>query len=360
MTPERYQKIGELYHAALEQDSERRAAFVREACAGDEELRREVESLLAAENHASSFMTSGVAVPPGTQTRRRETGPVLIGRTLGSYEILSLLGAGGMGEVYLARDSRLERKVAIKLLPRKHCLDPERVWRFEREARAASALNHPNIVTLYDIGVAEDGRFIVMEFVEGRTLGQMLAGSPMPASVSLIGGQIAKALAVAHGAGIVHRDIKPENIIVRNDGYVKVLDFGLARLMGAADIDAKSLDQTSPGRVLDTIDYMSPEQARGENSAAPSDVFSLGLIFYQMATGRHPFRTDSLLGTLHAIASERPAPPSTWNPWVPASLEKLILEMLSKDVASRPTAGEVDALLAGSGSEPMHGRPHQA
>src|SRR5262249_221426 len=148
-----------------------------------------------------------------------------------------------------------------------HRIDPERVWRFEREARAASALNHPNIVTLYDIGVAQDGRFIVMEFVEGQTLRQMLRERPMLPAISVIGGQIAKALAVAQAAGIIHGDIKPENIIVRNDGYVKVLDFGLARLGQAAEIEAKSLDETSPGRLLGTINYMSPEQARGENSA---------------------------------------------------------------------------------------------
>ena len=300
MTPQRYREVEEIYHAALEQHSDHRAAFLRGACAGDEELLREVESLLAAGRQAGGFLASSPQSVRETQTIFDRAGRTLIGRTLGVYEVLSLIGAGGMGQVYLARDTRLERKVAIKLMPGEHCLDPERIWRFEREARAASALNHPNIVTIYDIGAAEDGRFIVMELVEGRTLRQMLSGKPMPASVTVIGGQIAKALAVAHAAGIVHRDIKPENIILRNDGYVKVLDFGLARLMRDSTADTKSLEDTTPGRVIGTTRYMSPEQARGENSAAPSDVFSLGIIFYEMAAGRHPFPAGSPLAMLYA------------------------------------------------------------
>ena len=167
MSPERYRQVSGLYHAALEQQADRRAAFLHEGCAGDEELRREVESLLAAQEQAVDFMATATAPASTTGTMCTPPVPALVGRTLGSYEVLSLLGAGGMGEVYLARDTRLGRRVAIKLLPNKHCIDPERVWRFEREARAASALNHPNIVTLYDIGIAGEGRFIVMEFVGG-------------------------------------------------------------------------------------------------------------------------------------------------------------------------------------------------
>jgi serine/threonine-protein kinase len=347
--------VSELYHAALEQPSDRRAAFLQEGCAGDEELRREVESLLAAEDQTVGCMAtaSGTAT---TQTIGSPAVPALVGRTLGSYQVLSLLGAGGMGEVYLARDSRLGRNVAIKLLPNQHCVDPERVWRFEREARAASALNHPNIVTIYDIGLAPEGRYIVMEFSEGRTLRQMQAQGAMPASVPPIGGQIAKALAVAHAAGIIHRDIKPENIIVRQDGYVKVLDFGLARLLRDTEVEAETLDMTIPGRVMGTARYMSPEQAHGENSGAASDVFSLGLIFYEMATGSHPFPSHSLLGTLHAISSLTPAAPSSLNSDIPAPLEELILAMLQKDPASRPTAAEVDASLAGSWSWAQPGR----
>jgi predicted ATPase len=250
-----------------------------------------------------------------------------------------------MGEVYLGRDTRLGRNVAVKLLPAKHCLDAERVWRFEREARAASALNHPNIVTVYDIGYADEGRFIVMELVEGRTLRQAMEAGPMPAGIPVIGGQIAKALAVAHAAGIVHRDIKPENIMIRQDGYVKVLDFGLARLVREPEKEPQAL--TGSGRVMGTVRYMSPEQARGENPAAPSDVFSLGVVFYEMATGRHPFPSESVLGTIHAIATAGPAAPSSLNPGLGRDVEALILAMLEKTPTLRPTAAEVDSALAG-------------
>ena len=213
-----------------------------------------------------------------------------------------------MGEVYLGHDTRLDRNVAIKFLPDAHLLDSERVLRFEREARAASSLNHPNIITIYDIGECDGGRFIVMELVEGLTLCNLPANGPALNSLAPIGGQIAKALAVAHSAGIVHRDIKPANIMIRKDGYVKILDFGLARLVHETEA-ASTLDVTNPGCVSGTIAYMSPEQARGEHPHSPSDVFSLGIIFYEMATGKHPFRGSSLMSTLHAIHSQAPAPP---------------------------------------------------
>lgn len=363
MTPQRWQQIEELFHAALERDRGLRGAFLTQACPADEALRTEVEALLAQSSSKTNFLdrpawdgdigpivvnASAALLIPGS----------LVGRTLGSYEVLSPLGAGGMGEVYLAHDARLRRNVAIKLLSKKHGFDPERVRRFEREARAASALNHPNIVTLYDIGIAEDGHFIVMEFVEGQTLRRMFAQGPLPASVPVVGGQIAKALAVAHAAGIVHRDVKPENIMLRTDGYVKVLDFGLARLIHHAELDTISLSGTHPGQVLGTARYMSPEQARGENPGAPSDVFSLGLVFYEMATGRHAFQADSLLSTLHAINSKNPTPPSNSNSAISPQLEQLILAMLEKDAASRPTAAEVDAALAGA--QPGPARWHAA
>lgn len=350
MTPQRHRQAGELYHAALERTPQERAAFLAEVCGGDEALRREVESLLAAHEQAGGFLATA---PDGglvmTQAIDGRAPVSLAGRTFGAYEVLSLLGAGGMGEVYLGRDTRLGRNVAVKLLPAKHCLDAERIWRFEREARAASALNHPNIVTLYDIGNADEGRFIVMELVEGRTLRQAMEHGAVPAAIPVVGGQIAKALAVAHAAGIVHRDVKPENIMIRQDGYVKVLDFGLARLVREPERGPQALTGTHPGQVMGTVRYMSPEQARGENPGAPSDVFSLGVVFYEMATGRHPFPSDSVLGTLHAIATQTPTAPSSLNSLLPRELDRTILLMLEKNPAMRPTAAEVDAALASGG-----------
>lgn len=316
-----------------------------------------MESLLLANGDAKGFMASAPAAALETQTIYDRATIELVGRTLGSYEILSLLGSGGMGEVYLARDSRLDRHVAIKFLPYRHRLDPGRVNRFEREARTASALCHPNIVAIYDIGTGDQGRFIVMELVEGRTLREVVSQGASPASIPPIGGQVAKALATAHASGIVHRDVKPENVIVRKDGYVKVLDFGLARLMRETGSEAVSANDTDTGRILGTIRYMSPEQSRGEGSAAPSDVFSLGIVFYEMATGRHPFPADSPLSAIHAINSQTPLAPSSVNSNISPALEDLILAMLEKKAASRPTAAEVDTWLAGFGASTRFVRP---
>src|SRR6202453_666642 len=281
MSPQLFQRLREIYHAALDRPSDERSSFLEQACSGDAALQREVRSLLNADAEAGSFLAT--AADAGLDTQMLGVAGVpLTGRVLGFYEVLSPLGAGGMGEGYLARDTRLGRNLAIKLLPNSHRLDSERVRRFEREARAASALNHPNIITIYDIGSCDAGRFMVMELVEGLTLREMLAAGPALASLAPLGGQIAKALAVAHAAGIIHRDIKPANIMVRKDGYVKVLDFGLARLLHEAE-GPRPLDVTNPGQILGTVAYMSPEQARGENLGAASDVFSLGTIFYAIA-----------------------------------------------------------------------------
>jgi predicted ATPase len=344
MTPQRFQQVREIYHSALDRPSDERAVFLERACSGDAALQHEVESLLAADEQAGTFMATSAEAGPGK--RQPVAAPDgLTGRILGSYEVLSPLGAGGMSEVYLARDARLGRNVVIKLLPDGHPVDSDPVRRFEREARAASALNHPNIITIYDIGACDAGRFIVMELVEGRTLREIMAAGPAPASLAPIGGQIAKALAVAHAAGIIHRDIKPANIIVRKDGYVKVLDFGIARLLHEGE-SRQQLD-TNPGQVIGTVAYMSPEQARGENVGAPSDIFSLGIIFYELASGHHPFPGDSTIARLHAIHSKAPVPLATANPHIPRDIEGLILAMLHKEASHRPTAAEVDEVLMG-------------
>jgi predicted ATPase/predicted Ser/Thr protein kinase len=286
------------------------------------------------------------ALPPNTRIDR--------------YEILSLLGAGGMGEVYLARDERLGREVAIKFLPVQLVQDEGRVRRFELEARAASALNHPNIVTVHELGECQAGRFIVMELVQGRTLRKLIQeGLPLDVMLELAE-QTVKALAVAHKAGIVHRDLKPENIMVRDDRYVKVLDFGLARLASSdpSSINSSSENQTKTGDVIGTARYMSPEQARGEVLGSASDIFSLGLVFYEMATKRHPFDAGSLFATLHRLSTEDPIPPSQVVPEIPQILDDLILSMLDKEERLRPSAEEVQARLsAARGSGPIPGKP---
>lgn len=252
-----------------------------------------------------------------------------------------------MGEVYRARDTRLNREVAIKILPASFAKDEERLQRFEQEARATSALNHPNIVTIHELGESDAGRFIVMELVDGRTLRALIDETVSPDVFAQLGIQMAKALGAAHAAGITHRDMKPENIMVRDDGYLKVLDFGLARLVPTGmDREAATLQYTQPGMLLGSVRYMSPEQGRGESVSHPSDVFSLGMIFYEMATGRHPFATDSILGTLNAITQQIPISPSRLNPEIPSATETLILRMLEKDARLRPTAAEVEKALA--------------
>ncbi len=269
----------------------------------------------------------------------------MIGQTLGHYRIIEKVGAGGMGEVYQAEDSQLLRRVALKFLPERIVADPTAVERFVREARAASALNHPNIVTIHEIGESGANRFIVMEFIVGSTLRKMVGQGMDLASLARIGEQVAKALSVAHAAGIVHRDIKPDNIMVRDDGYVKVLDFGLARLVPTGSSPTFATADTAAGTVLGTARYMSPEQARGEKTDSATDMFSLGIVLYELSTGRHPFPADSQIGVLHAILSQTPLPPSRLNAQVPALLDSLILRLLEKDARLRPAASEVESEL---------------
>ncbi len=263
------------------------------------------------------------------------------------YEIVSEVGRGGMGIVYKAREPNLGRHVALKFLPAEYARDSDRLERFLREARTASALNHPNICTIYSLGEHEGRPFIVMEFIEGLTLQALAARRPGVEEVARLIGQAARALAAAHAAGVVHRDIKPENIMVRADGYVKVLDFGLARrLPAAAGPESARKRDTDPGALLGTAAYMSPEQAGGERVDSASDIFSLGIVLYQLTTGHHPFEADSAFGLMHAITTRQPVPPSRLNPEITAPLEGLIESMLHKDARLRPTAAEVEASLA--------------
>ncbi|HEY1250437.1 MAG TPA: serine/threonine-protein kinase, partial [Thermoanaerobaculia bacterium] len=264
------------------------------------------------------------------------------GSKLGAYEILSPLGAGGMGEVYRARDARLSREVAIKVLPSATAADPDRRARFEQEARSASALNHPNILTIYDIGESGGTIYIAMELVEGRTLRELVAsGDPMPTKKLLdVAVQISEGLAKAHASGIVHRDLKPENVMVSKDGFVKILDFGLAKLTEIAPQEASVLPTavaapTQPGTVMGTAGYMSPEQASGQPVDFRSDQFTLGAILYEMAAGQKAFQRKTGAETLVAIIREEPAPLSQAAPKAPAPVRWIVERCLAKDPEER-------------------------
>jgi serine/threonine protein kinase len=341
MTPERWQRIEHLYHAALERDANERAAFLAEACTGDNALRREVESLLLCDARAENFIESP-ALEIAAQLRAEERAQSMIGRQLGHYKILSLLGMGGMGEVYLAEDTKLDRKVALKLLPAEVTQDSGRLRRFVQEAKAASALNHPNIITIHEVGVADGVHFIVTEFIDGQTLRRQMEGSRLKLNAALdIAAQIASALNATHSAGIVHRDIKPENVMVRRDGLVKVLDFGLAKLTErpAASVDTEAATMikanTDPGTVLGTPQYMSPEQARGLEVDARSDIFSLGVTLYEMVAGQPAFAGATASDVIVAILDREPAMLAQRAPDVPHELERIVSKALRKDREER-------------------------
>ncbi len=262
------------------------------------------------------------------------------GAHLGQYVIRSLIGSGGMGEVYLAHDTRLDRRVALKLLPAELAHDAERLRRFEREARSASALNHPAIVAVYDLGQAESRTYISMELVEGQTLRQILQAGPMtPRRALQVAAPIADGLAKAHEAGIVHRDLKPENLMVSNDGFAKILDFGLAKLVGDAGVaeglQTVSVHQTSPGTVMGTVAYMSPEQASGGAADNRSDQFSFGLVLYELLTGQRAFSRPTAAETMSAIIRDDPTPLGQLNPTVPAPVRWIVDRCLAKAPADR-------------------------
>jgi predicted ATPase len=268
------------------------------------------------------------------------------GQRLGPYEIRAFIGRGGMGDVYRARDTRLGRDLAVKVLPATAVEDGMAVERFMREARTASALNHPNVITIYEIGESERVRFIAMELVEGETLRTLVGRSPRLEHVAEIGTQAARALKVAHAAGIVHRDIKPENVMLRRDGYIKVLDFGLARLFGAIDGHASAPDgATRTGTAVGTLRYMSPEQACAQPVTSATDIFSLGLMLYELATGAHPFSASSDIALVSAMLTAPAPSASLANPTIPPAIDALLVSMLDKNPERRPSAANVEATL---------------
>jgi len=335
LNSKQWQQIENLYHLLLKQEPSRRTAFLREACAGDEVLRQEVESLLAQRTEAESFIETPVVEVAASlmQEKRIQS---LIGHQLGSYKVLSLLGVGGMGQVYLAQDQRLERTVALKILPMDLASDPDRMRRFVREAKAASSLKHPNVAIIFEIGESNDTHFIAMEYVEGQTLAARTNGRPLETAEILdIGIQVADALDEAHGKGITHRDIKPANIMLTHRGQPKVLDFGLAKITRSeehvADSDVSTAVSTETGVVMGTVQYMSPEQVLGKDLDQRSDVFSLGVVLYEMTTGRLPFSGANASETTDRILHAQPEAVARFNYNVPAELERIVRKCLEKD-----------------------------
>jgi len=360
MTSERWQEIEAVLQGVLDRPLAERASFLDDACAGDEQLKREAVSLISAHDEAGDFIEQ----PAIAEDARVIVGALdrQIGRDIGAYTILERLGAGGMGEVYLAHDRRLNRSVALKILPAFFAADDMRLRRFQREAQAASALNHPNILTIHEVGEHEDTRFhedihfIATEFIEGQTIRELIAhGRLSTAEILDIAEQVASALSAAHAAGIVHRDIKPENIMRRADGLVKILDFGIVKLMeqpsDGFSTEATSITQahTEVGVVMGTAGYMSPEQARGLPVDERTDIWSLGVVLYEMLAHRAPFSGPTRMDTMVAILEREPPPLFSSGEHAFAELVKLsqiVEKTLSKESNERyQTAMELAAAL---------------
>src|SRR5688572_10312725 len=345
-SPAEWEHVRRLFHDALALPPEDRAAFLRLQLGEDDETYREVASLLAAHPAAEGFLSDGpgkiaadrAAPPPATQFPP--------GARLGAFEIIGPLGSGGMGDVYRARDTRLDREVAIKVLSRELADDPRSRERFEREARAVSRLTHPHICTLYDVGVTQvesgDAQFLIMELLDGETLADRLRRGPLPAAQAIqVSIEILDALAAAHAMGIVHRDLKPANIMLTRSG-VKLLDFGLARLRDpgrdggeAGEESGGGAPLTAPGLVFGTVPYMAPEQVRGTEVDARTDLFAFGAVFYEMLTGRRAFNASSQAALIAAILEQEPPPLIVEPPLASPALDRLVRACLAKDPAER-------------------------
>src|SRR6266498_2278607 len=352
MTPARLKTVEEIFHAALEQEPDQVSAFLDRACEGDAVLQREVEALLASDQRAGRFIETS-AVGLAAKIIQNGQADLLVGRTIGHYKISKRIGTGGMGEVYLAIDMTAGRKAALKLLPERFTGDAERLKRFQQEAHALVGLNHPNILTIYEIGEDHSTHYIASELIEGETLRQRLVRGRMELREAVdVAIQVASALAAAHETGIVHRDIKPENIMLRPDGYVKVLDFGIAKLaeqevpVTISTDEAMLLVETNLGSILGTVRYMSPEQAYGAPVDKRTDIWSLGVVLYEMVTGHAPFIGDTPARSATAlqagpgevmtsILEKEPPPLTSYITHTPAELQQIISKTLRKEREER-------------------------
>jgi len=334
MDAERWAQIKPIFSAAAGRPADERSAFIRSECGGDESLAVEIESLLAAHEQAGSFIEGFPSDETTVALQDLPIGP-MIGKQIGPYKVIKMIGRGGMGEVYIAHDGRLGRQVALKLLRSDFTRNEERLRRFRQEARAASALNHPNILTIHEIGQDNSLHFMATEYVEGETLRQHISSARMTLGQALdVAVQVASALTAAHQAGIIHRDIKPENIMLRPDGYVKVLDFGLAKLAEPKAVDSAVLTlpkvETEPGLVMGTVSYMSPEQARGLAVDTRTDIWSLGVVLYEMVTGEAPFKGETASDVLASVLKGEPPLMAEYAAEMPRDLERIVRKALNK------------------------------
>ncbi len=341
MADVKWQKVREIFDSALRSNPEDRRNYIIKACDGDKSLLTEVESLISSLDSAESFMEKP-AIAKVVETIENNSNKLTKGNCLRHYEIVRTIGTGGMGEVYLAKDKKLERPVAIKILNEQFSRHESNLKRFILEAKAASALNHPNILTIYEFGEAEEAHFIVSEFIEGETLREIIRASRLSlAEILDFSIQIAGALSTAHKAHLVHRDIKPENVMIRPDGYVKILDFGLAKLIQPKqalvgfETETANKNETAKGVIMGTVNYMSPEQAKGKNIDERTDIFSLGGMIYEMIAGRAPFAGDSMSETFANLINTEPPPLSSFAPNLPNELQQIISKMLCKNREER-------------------------